>query len=103
MLSLAEALAALPTAADDVAAHLHAKGIRGVRRSSCGCPLAAYLTSLGMGDPVVGVTGISARVNGRRQRVSAPPRALVYFILSFDRGAEWPELVLDDTAEANDV
>jgi len=99
VLSLAQALAALPDTADGIAAHLTAQGIRGRRGSACTCPFASYLTSLGLADPVVSVLGIGALIDGKHRRVPIRSAALE-FVRRFD-GGEWPELVLDDTAEVD--
>lgn len=99
MLSLAEALAALPDTADGIAAHLHAKGIRGVRENAEYCPIANWLRTLGFVGPYVAPDYIAVD----QESWSVPtPGPVADFATRFDRG-EWPELVLDDTAEATDV
>ncbi len=97
-MNLAQALAELSDP-DGIAAHLLARGIRGRRGSACVCPLAAYLTSLGFGDPTVSVLGIGALIDGKHRRTPIRSAALE-FIRRFDSG-EWPELVLDDAAEVD--
>jgi hypothetical protein len=98
VLSLAEALAALPTTADDIAAHLHAKGIRGLRRRAGCCPVANYLVGAGFDEATVGPTEIHAWTEGSGELESVTPWWLTDFIVRFDEG-DFPELVLDDTAE----
>lgn len=103
MLSLAEALAALPDTADGIAAHLTAKGIRGVTEDSCNCPMTNYLTGLGFDSTEVGERWVIARsFPGDRIEKVATPNHIREFIFRFDTG-EWPELVLDDAAEDDDA
>lgn len=94
MLSLAEALAALPETADGIAAHLTAKGVRGVPGDGCDCPISNYLTAYGFRR--VWVTPAWMRAYPEpdvRQTVETPTR-IADFVIRFDRG-EFPELVLD--------
>lgn len=102
MLSLAEALAALPDTADGIAAHLTALGIRGVRFDGCNCPVTNYLTGLGFDGIDVDETRVRRRTEPRRSERVAASDAMSNFVRRFDRG-EWPELVLDDAAEATDA
>ena len=99
MLSLAEALAALPDTADDIAARLTAKGIRGVREASCNCPITNHLTGLGFHTVSVTLSRVIATRPGDRHPSDVRmPWWIAEFVHRFDSG-EWPELVLDDTAE----
>jgi hypothetical protein len=98
VLSLAEALAALPTTADDIAAHLHAKGIQGVPEDSCNCPITNHLTGLGFDWVSVTQTRVQGRSDTRGLDDVRTPWWIAEFVERFDNG-EWPELVLDDTAE----
>jgi len=55
MAAILEKLQALGSTADEVAATLAARGIKGVRREECDCPIARYLWAEGYGDVRVGV------------------------------------------------
>jgi hypothetical protein len=102
VLSLAEALAALPGTANGIAAHLREQGIRGVRRAACRCPLTVYLTSLGFFRVSVGEIHIRAASDSASGDYVVTPGRIVEFTERFDSG-EWPELVLVDAAEATDA
>lgn len=92
MLTLQEALSALPDTADGIAEFLRERQIRGVAGSACQCPLAAYLLACGLRDPIVSRTGI--RVRGTYGWEKRDPRvAVMEFMARFD-GGEWPELAL---------
>jgi hypothetical protein len=93
VLTLPEALAALPSHPDAIAARLGAYGIRGVRGDSCNCPVVHYLTGLGFDAVVVDEDTAVARAGGVTQSARTP-HAVAEFILGFDGGA-WPELVSD--------
>jgi hypothetical protein len=100
VLSLTEALAALPGTADAIAAHLAAKGIRGVRNSDKCCPIANYLTGAGFSCVSVGGTSAFAR-DDRQDYWEWTTDAVAGLVERFDAG-EWPELVADaetDTEE----
>lgn len=89
MLSLAEALAALPDTSDGIAAHLAAKGIRGVREMPGCCPVANYLTEAGFHLVEVNDDEVSA---DEERRCIDTPANIASFVRRFDDG-EWPELV----------
>lgn len=97
MLSLEQALAALPGTADAIAAHLAALGIRGERKDGRCCPMANYLSRLGFEAPFVQPDYVEAS----GETLTFPPE-LREFVDRIDDG-EWPELVAempdDDTNE----
>lgn len=95
MLSLAEALAALPGTADDIAAHLHEQGVRGVPDIGECCPIANYLTGLGFDRVSVTLSRVQARPPDRHLDDVRTPWWIAEFVHRFDEGA-WPELVVDD-------
>lgn len=102
MLSLAQALAALPDTADGIAAHLAEKGIRGGRREAEHCPIANYLTGTGFHTASVSPLCVIAWVEtdlGRAETADLPDR-VNQFVSRFDAG-EWPALVCEP--EAGDV
>ncbi len=102
MLSLAEALAALPDTADGIAAHLRAKGIRGVRENPDCCPIANYLSGTGgLYGPDVDPSRIDAFTDEGDAEQVCTPAHIAEFVRRFDDG-EWPELVLDDAADDAD-
>jgi len=85
MSRLLQALSDLGNTMDAVAATLRTKGIKGRRRSTCSCPVAKYLLSLGF----VGVTvGDEVWVGDTMQRT---PEAVCEFIATFDGGG-YPDL-----------
>lgn len=89
MLSLAEALAALPDTADGIAAHLLARGIRGARQNAECCPIANYLT----GEGFTRVYVIETEASAEEQWLCVDlPASVTEFIDRIDDG-EWPELV----------
>jgi hypothetical protein len=95
VLSLEQALAALPGTADDIAAHLAAKGIRGAREDSCNCPMVVYLTSLDFDRVNVTLSRILARAQPGGALVDVrTPWWIAEFVHRFDEG-EWPELVAE--------
>lgn len=98
VLTLSEALAALPSHPDAIAARLGAYGIRGLKGDSCNCPIVHYLTSLGFDAVDVDEDTIVARGGGVQQLVLTP-HAVAEFILGFDGGA-WPELVAEVAGDA---
>lgn len=103
VLTLAQALAALPLAADGIASHLIALGCRGVRDDCCCCPVTNYLTGLGFDRVQVGARWIVARNSAAgRTEQAATPNHIRKFVYRFDAG-DWPELVLNDAAEVADV
>lgn len=104
MLSLAEALAALPDTADGIAARFAEQGYRGkVRWAGC-CPVANYLTAAGFYEASVSPTRVhvwlDAADDGPGGDVETPEH-VNQFVCRFDAG-EWPELVFDDTADDAD-
>lgn len=101
MLSLAQALAALPDTADGIAAHLIALGRKGVPGDGCNCPVSNYLTGEGFHRVWVAAswTRAYAEPSSGRQVVETPAH-ITEFVDRFDAG-EWPELVADDTAEVD--
>lgn len=101
VLSLAEALAALPDTADGIAAHLLAKGIRGVPADSSCCVLANYLTGEGFTAASVGNFSIGACDDDGGSEDVDTPKPVAEFVRRFDAG-EWPELALDDAADDAD-
>lgn len=103
VLSLAEALAALPDTADAIAAHLAAAGVKGVPENGECCPVANYLTGLDFDRVSVTLSRIQSRdyPDSRLADIRTPPPVQA-FVRRFDAG-EWPELVLADTAEVADV
>lgn len=92
MLSLAEALAALPDTADGIAAHLTAKGIRGVPADSYCCPVANYLTGAGFWAASVGDIRIEVVDDDSGSEEAVTPKPVADFLRRFD-SREWPELV----------
>jgi len=87
-------LEALGSTEQEVAATLKAKGIRGLRDYSWGCPVANYLKSLGYQVEMVLDDHVCADiVDGclfKRFNACTPP-AIKAFILAFDR-RDYPEL-----------
>jgi hypothetical protein len=79
---LQDVLDALGSTPEEIARTLQDKGIRGVRKSKCACPIAHYLQLKGFKDAEVGAFTEVSRVlsDGMRD-----------FIYAFDRG-EYPEL-----------
>ena len=98
MLSLTEALAALPDTADAIAARLGAHGCRGARENAEYCPVANWLRTLGFTGQYVAPDYI---VVDQEARSVPTPGPVADFAERFDSG-EWPELVLDDTADDAD-
>jgi len=89
VLSLTEALAALPGTADDIAAMLIEADCQGSRRDGRCCPMANYLSRLGF-EAFVQPDYVQA--DGVTPDTSQELRE---FVERFDEG-EWPELVVDD-------
>lgn len=88
-----QALAALPTEADDIAALFVELGIKGQPRRSCACPMANYLLEEVPGARVVDFR-VSAWVDGHlgeTVQVEVPTHVRE-FVGRVDRG-EYPELV----------
>lgn len=94
MLSLAEALAALPDTADGIAARFAEQGIRGVPRDSYCCPVANYLTGKGFVAAAVGDIRIEAVDEDCGCEEAVTPKPVADFLKKFDSRA-WPELVTD--------
>lgn len=96
MLSLAEALAALPDTAAGIAEMLIEADCQGAQRDGRCCPMANYLSRLGFTDAFVQPDYVQA---GASMPDTSPE--LREFVERFDDD-EWPELVLDDTADDAD-
>jgi len=92
VLSLTEALNALPGTADAIAARLGAQGCRGARENAEHCPIANWLRTLGFVGPYVAPDYI---VVDQEERSVPTPGPVADFTIRFDDG-EWPELVADD-------
>lgn len=94
-------IAALGDSADQIAATLDAKGIRGRRGRACDCPVARYLlTSI---PDLNGVYVSSGSIGAYTKTVSVEMYTrpgLVAFIVAFDDGA-YPQLVASDQGRAN--
>lgn len=88
---LEEALAELGNTADEIAAALVAKNMRGHRKSGTCCPIATYLSAT-FDTPEV--TENSIAIGRREQPWIHTPLHVVEFITRFD-GGEWPELDID--------
>jgi hypothetical protein len=91
VLSLEQALAALPDTPDGIAAHLAERGIRGRRFSAQRCPIAAYVRAeTGGFNVTAGRTRISAtsRLGVAQAGTPLPVR---HFMRRFDQGY-YPEL-----------
>lgn len=96
MLTLEQALAALPDTADRIAARFAADGIKGTRKDDGCCPVAVYLTSVGLASPEV-TENVIAVGGDDEDLFEFTPEHVVEFIQRFDNGA-WPELVSDPEA-----
>lgn len=101
MLSLAEALAAMPDTADGIADRLAELGIRGARKDDFCCPIANYLKrTANVVDPAVDAGFVEGLVENGEEVVCGTSEAVADFVLRFDLGA-WPELV--DEPEDDDA
>ena len=88
-----EALADLGSTADEVAASLRYRGIKGSIDDPCGCPIANYIKSLGYGYASVGGGfAYAARDDIRLATECLPlPGPVQQFIRAFDNRA-YPDL-----------
>jgi hypothetical protein len=87
---LEQALAELGSTADEIAAALIAKQMRGSRKSGTCCPIATYL-SVAFDEPEVTENSISVADGDYDAPWIHTPRHVHEFITRFD-GGEWPEL-----------
>lgn len=101
VLTLSEALAALPKTADGIATFLAERGIKGVRKDDCICPIAQYLTGFGSWEwsPEVGCNYIAAEDDDGEGFRESTPEHVTEFIVRFDGGA-WPDLVAEVAGDA---
>lgn len=95
MLSLAEALAALPDTADGIARFLDEQGITGRPKHNFCCPVANYLKrTANVVDPAVDAGFVEGFAENGEEVVCGTSEAVADFVLRFDLGA-WPELVAE--------
>lgn len=88
---LEQALAELGSTADEIAATLIAKEMRGSRKLGSCCPIATYLH---VAFEAPEVTENTVSVDRYEQTWVNTPEHVAEFITRFD-GGEWPELDID--------
>ena len=88
--AILSALQSLGSDTDAVARTLRKKGIKGVRRSSCDCPIARFLKREGAISPRI---GLHAYVGDFQVSLRAFP-GVYRFVGAFDEGG-YPDLCVD--------
>lgn len=101
MLTLEQALAALPDTANEIAVHLYGLGVRGVREDDCACPIAMYLKGLGFERVKVDRFQIEVWSTEHGDEDATPSKGVADFIRRFDYHAEYSTLDIDYAGPAD--
>ena len=88
---ITESLVALGTTAEEVAASLEARGIKGVLEMPSSCPIARYIRTIINSDELVQIYAGSTFVMVQGEKISTP-KAVELFVEQFDE-CKFPFLI----------